>query len=230
VDRWRQFRSSRAAITAGGLGYIARLLGLAWLSQATGCSGEEMAAGCQAWLWANPFWASFYSNLMSTIAGVALGLPVALYLDRLLGEQRKAAERATERERATARLSMLLTNVLALRRELLIQFANATGKGGPRGVNLRRLDGSVWTALSRDVLVSLAVYGDVGVDLATQLQEFYALLPSVQADIDRIVEHMHVCARSSDPALSMDGPMADALFDIFISNCEHQLKMAQSGA
>jgi len=77
---------------------------MAWLSQASGCTAEEAVAGCQAWLWANPFWGNFYSNLMSTIAGVALGLPVALYLNRKAEQAQRVRERDAEaRQRAAER-------------------------------------------------------------------------------------------------------------------------------
>jgi ABC-type spermidine/putrescine transport system permease subunit I len=96
------------AITVGGMAYLGALLGVSWLSQATGCAdADAVAAGCPAWLLANPFWSSYWSNLTSTIAGVALGLPIALYLDRKAGEQQRDFEHRAELRRRSAILEML---------------------------------------------------------------------------------------------------------------------------
>lgn len=106
MELWREIRRHPFRVGIVAVAYVGILLALAWLSQENGCLTDESERGCWAWLWANPFWGSFYSNLMSTAAGVALGLPVALYLSAKADAVRRQDERDAEaRQRAVERVA-----------------------------------------------------------------------------------------------------------------------------
>ncbi|MDA8325457.1 MAG: hypothetical protein M0033_04495 [Nitrospiraceae bacterium] len=54
------------------------------------------------------FWAAFLPNLVATILGVVLGLPVALYVNRRLTERQRALDRAERTKRRDDSASVLI--------------------------------------------------------------------------------------------------------------------------
>ena len=171
------------AIAVGGLAYLLILGGVAWLSQATGCAdADAVAAGCHAWLLANPFWSSYWSNLTSTIAGVALGLPIALYLDRKAGEQQRDFERRAELRRRAAILEMLRRNIKAIG----LSAADIRNMFRQNAIPRTSVSTDAWSALSSDVLTILAHYGDSAIETAVHLDTFFQLVKRTQVEADRL--------------------------------------------
>ena len=170
-------------IAVGGTAYLCTLLGVAWLSQATGCAdADAVAAGCHAWLIANPFWSSYWSNLTSTIAGVALGLPIALYLDRKAGEKQQDFEHRAELRRRAAILEMLRRNIEAIE----LSAADIRNMFRQSSIPRTSVSTDAWNALSSDVLTILARYGDSAIETAVKLDAFFQLVKRTQGEADRL--------------------------------------------
>lgn len=169
---------------AGGvLGYVVVLLGMSWLSLAGGCPSILSTTWlCQAWLWENPFWGSFYGNLMSTIAGIALGLPVALYINRLAQREQVAQQRRAGIERIVAILELVSREVEVIRGYLPVIAERA---GQQVRVQIP-LPVGTWKALSRDLLPDL-MGSEQGVAAARQLLSFYERVEILQVQMDEAV-------------------------------------------
>jgi hypothetical protein len=102
VSVWRGVRDRPLPLLAGISLYLLFLFLFAYLSVA-GCSEAEVSTGaCTVWLRANPFWSSFYSNLMATFAGAVLGFGVALDGYRRAQADRRAQELADDARRRAA--------------------------------------------------------------------------------------------------------------------------------
>jgi hypothetical protein len=178
VDLLREIKRHPGTTTAIGLGYFIVLLGLAWMSM-SGCPEAVTARGaCIAWLAENPFWSSFYSNVMSTVAGVAVGLPVALELNRLALREQTLSQRRADLLRLVSGFTLIVQEIGYQR-----TFLAVIAEGARRGTLTQVLvNTSTWRSLSRDILPNLT--GDrVSQDLAGRIIAHYDRIDTLQLQI-----------------------------------------------
>jgi hypothetical protein len=220
-----------------GSGYVALLLVMALLSVG-GCSDDAVKTGdcTAAWLRGNPFWGSFYSNLMSTFVGAGLGLWAALWLSRKPEEAQRArerdaedrqrqtreaeardrhrAEQAAEERRAAAEHERSRDQYLALLKIVTEDAGNIRERmntalaQAEMAVSGDRIDNLLWTAMAHDVMVELPRYGDQGVDVARQLSRFYSIMPAVQIHRDRVVDYAFAIVAGVPKVPALGSPFA----------------------
>jgi hypothetical protein len=122
----------------------------AWgLAAAVGTVVAIVIAGGVYALAPDTFRESFFANFLSTVAGVAVAVPVTIWLTlREAGDQAKAAETAAKRTEDDRRGEVLT----ALRKELCEDRVTLKSRrpvvGGPREVAVPFLMDEVWSAMS----------------------------------------------------------------------------------
>jgi hypothetical protein len=129
------------------------------------------------------FWSSFLSNLMATLLGVALGIPSGLYLNRRAEQQRMAAERREQDARLMSLVRIVTKDIENIAQDL-VEAETDVRKGG---IKLARIETQTWAAVSRDFLVDLTDFGDLGVETAEDLAVFHLNNTGIQFAFDLAV-------------------------------------------
>lgn len=78
------------------------------------------------------FWKDFLSNTLATLLGVFLGIPAALWLDRLISQQREKQEREAQQAAETERrleLLRLLRETLVRNRKIIERMSQELTTG-----------------------------------------------------------------------------------------------------
>lgn len=160
------------------------------------------------------FWETFWPQLWATIAGIALGLPVALWLDRRAKQTTSKAARERTIEELRLVHGTIELNNLALQ-ELLEKVAKAPVEFAPAP----HLAVDVWDAVRDHITLSGSDR-----DLVVHLTDYFEWIAHFVRDYDRLLD----VTIGSAAALHGSVMVRQVLFNRLIEDC-HSLHQVGSG-
>jgi hypothetical protein len=145
------------------------------------------------------FWLGYFQNLLATIAGVGLGIPAGLAINRRAESHRRRQEQTAHIQQqlvlvdeTTSTVDGVLTQVERLLHDMSEGHIIPT-----------RLAYRTWNAIAPTVLPLLAEYGDVGQAAARALGPFFSTVEVLQ---DLLDQQLRVLFSPSPPRKVRIGP------------------------
>ncbi len=127
------------------------------------------------------FWPGYFGNLFATIAGVALGIPAGLAINRRAESSRREQERKARVQQQLLLVDQTRNSV----NDVLSQVESLLHDMGEGHIVPTRLAYRTWIAIAPTVLPQLAEYGHFGKTAADALGPFFTTVEVLQELLDQ---------------------------------------------